>query len=479
MNFKSDILSFAKNDQIVTIDVLLSFASALYSSQRVAQKDCDQLKVIVSGLQALEVNRSQSFLSLLIRQDVSFVKLIEEVVGAKGFVNMLFGLVAQKPLLNAQHALADFVQDAANKSELFFNQNFQMRHGEIIQYRAKAPEFLVCFAERLRILHDELSKIRDDLRVYALPAAVRILDGAEIVDKEFALAIGCESSDAPPALQELVHRSSILQLVCCFDKILDLFSMWFEFVSANFKINGEAAENSYGALCFLCRAQVKNLSQLLGFSRAEGLKDLEQIRFEASATLDDICGIVAQLAKTSTAHMNLSSLILKEERLLGQFFRNKQAQSALVLQLCARGVSTSEAVLATKALAQYCQDNNVEPDKLIESEIAKIHPILNDSVHKATLELLTKSGAATQEALIVRSKKLRSFVKEALKATLVIAFFVLFSHCGVKTPVQSDIEILRPTVPFREISAEADSQLENDIPDWNTDGQEDIEGERK
>jgi hypothetical protein len=138
-----------------------------------------------------------------------------------------------------------------------------------------------------------------------------------------------------------------------------------------------------------------------------------------------------------------------------------EAVRRIAFDLACEGVPPSTAMDAANALAQFLARNDLEPSKMLEGELTRVHPRLTvkslDFLRRYAADAKVMAGAhAEKSATMARVRRLAgAFAQSAAAATPLLALIVTSAllGCGLKTRPVSDVVEPRPDIPFHASSA--------------------------
>lgn len=446
-----DPASWAKTEWTQTSGFLMALASALNESGVVPQRHLDALRMDLSALQSGgDPARQVPPLLTLAKAGNEFLKLVEARYGRDRLILNLFRYSARQWIAETSRILSRWGEQVTRNADKVLNRVVIIhRPGSEPADERLFSSLLLDFATRIRHCLEALDDLNARLdAMHGVPLEVsglaeseqqvasrlsfaRLANDTELGREEeyFVRRISLELANLAGAV---THFSRQLGLNC--DEVpavlLELRNSW---------ISTEAL-------------------RLFQFSwpGAESLVTAEVARQQVMMSLASISNALVDL-EGETSGLMPGRIPVAPNAIARQ--RAESVRGALIADAMVAGLDGDEATSAVVAMVAYAERHNLSSREMIVSELQKIHPALMPRTLQHFQALTAhdpvagrKAGEKSQSA--GRSKLLLDYFAEKsrhLSATLgvAVAFTSLLGGCGLKTTTRSDIDDLRPAIPFR------------------------------
>ena len=440
-----DWSAFQRLDNAAVVDFLTSTASALCEAGAFSAKETDNLRLVLSGIHAAADSREKSLLLELDAQHAEFLDVLEARFGTVGVCLNLMRHTLRPSLAETQRILAELGQGLVKKAELLFNRPFYIYRGGRCQRQTLFSTVIVDFSETLAAACGELQTALGALSLMNPNDMAASGRADEEVDLAIARALGFTGliTHSLPMHTEAEIKRRVSQALA---QVAEAAVEISEQLAAN--TQAETAHDVVAAAEWLA-SEAQRLA-LLEFPRAESLLAWEVRRRNLTACVHGLNEALRQLALASLGSLG-------REAPTAATRLPESARRRLAYDLMVAGAAPAKAREAAAALLTYLETNRLTPREVLPAELARIHP----SLMPRSLETLaalagdtsTMSLAASEkQATMTRARRLaEAFRPLAAPATLLLACALVGSFasgCGLKTAPKSDIDELRPEIPY-------------------------------
>lgn len=441
-----DIRAIQKHDQVLVIDFLSRCTEVLLKHELIPDKLCSEFRLSLRDPVLLGTSHTNEASSLLIRLTTQQSELLIGLIGRFGeaalFTNLLrFSL--RSPLIQMQKVLQNMGQELLKKSELLFNRTLYWYRHQKCEAQILAPSILLEVAEEISSTILTISSAQQSLNHLAASKQHYKQPIDDQVDQDLAQALNFASVQLTSLAFRLENqaaaqiRHALTQLSVTISQVLEQL-----------------------------RRNEKNLTILPALSRLDRLS-AEIHRLEAlPMNPDDDLSLwesrrLLWLESFDKLHLLLDSLGRELNRLFksSSFHAGEEFQelptsmlNCLVSEMIAAGHNPKDALAAGKALIDYCTQQHLRPSRLLSAELKKIHPLLTEQSLQLLQEMDIDRSLATQSGqekkwILDRSSRLMDTFKTVLG--VILACGLVLPACGLKTAPTSQIDDLRPEVPYQ------------------------------
>jgi len=447
-------LSFTKNDNYAVVDFLSSTASALAAAELIGQKDLDNVRVALSGIQSDSEMRELPLLLCLVEQKAEIVKIVAMRYGTERFSLNLLRYTMRAILAETTTILGTWGEQLLAKAELMFNRPFVVMGADQKPLRRILySQLLVDFAGVLAEACKELSEVRSALGMLHGADFAAMTDEDKNLDKSIAESLGMTGIrlEPNPYADELALKERVSRVV---ERVAEYTADVFNQIS--FNTNSPANTHALMGVERL-RADAQRLIGLR-FTTGGSLPAWEARRISILSSLYTVNAAAAALGAASVAAIGKGTDV--KPLLAWQVPANVNRR--VIADLVASGVSITKAEEAVTAFNTYCRDRNIGPKEVLPGELSKVSPhLLPRSLtlfHTLNSDSPTESPVFSTEdkrTTLEKSHRLMKGFKETLATLagvlLVVGISVMSSGCGIKTAPKSDVVDFRPDIPFRQI----------------------------
>lgn len=446
MSSSLDKLALQRLDNAAVVDFLTSTAGALCERGAISPKDTDNLRLVLSGINAAAESRERPLLLELERQNAEFLGVLTARYGVVGLCLNLIRHTVRSTLVDTERTIAQFGQALLKKAELLFNRPFYVFQGGRCLRQTLYSTVIIDYSETLAEACRQIEEVEAALSQMNPSDLAVTTDDEETTDHEIARALGFQGL-VVHSLPLHAEREAQRRLTQALALVTDAA----EEISAQLTAN-TGAEAAYDLVvaCEWLKADCQRLAQL-EFPQSESLMVWEVRRRNLLACLHGINEALRLVAQSSLASLG-------QDRTGHGVRRPDSVRRRLIYDLITAGITPPKAREATTALLTYLDRHGLAPREVLVGELGRIHP----SLMPRSLEMLVtlEDGSTNAPALaekttaLARARRLAESFKEAATkgaAILALLAFVL-PGCGLKTRPQSDLVELRPDIPFHAVS---------------------------
>ncbi|MEY4632206.1 MAG: hypothetical protein RIQ81_2326 [Pseudomonadota bacterium] len=446
-----DPASWSKTEWTQTSGFLMALAAALNESGVVPQRHLDALRMDLSALQSGGGSARQvPPLLTLAKAGNEFLKLVEARYGRDRLILNLFRHSAKSWISETARVLARWGEQVTRNSDKVLNRILIIhRPGNEPADERLFSSLLVDFATRIRGCLDALDELYKRLdAMHGVPLDVPGQSGDEqgVAAK---LSFSSLASDTELGREEeyFVRRVAL--------EMANLAGAVAHF-SSQLALNCDEAP---AVLLELRNNWIKTEAlRLFHFSwpGAESFVTAEVSRQQAMMSLASITNALLDLEAETSALMpgRISGSPNPATRQ-----RAESVRGALIADAMVAGLDGDEAARAVVAMVSYAERHNLSSREMIVSELQKIHPALMPRTLQYFQSLTENDPVAGRKASeksdsASRSRNLLNYFAEksrSLSAMLALALTTItfLGGCGLKTATRSDVDDLRPGIPFR------------------------------
>ena len=463
-------LSFTKNDNYSVVDFLSSTASVLAASELIGQKDLDNVRVALSGIQSDNEMRELPLLLCLIEQNAEIVKIIAMRYGTERFSLNLLRYTMRSILAETTSILGVWGEQLLSKAELLFNRPFVVMGVDQKPLRRMLySQVLVDFAGVLAEACKELTEVRAALSYIHGADFAAMTDEDKALDQTIAESLGMAGikTDPNPYADELTLKERVSRVV---ERVAEYTAEVFNQIS--FNTNSPANTHALMGVERL-RADAQRLIGLR-FTTGGSLPAWEARRISVLSSLHTVNAAAAALATTSLSAIGKGT----EAKPMLPWQIPANVNRRVTADLVAGGVSINKAEDAVTMFNNYCRDRNIGPKDILPGELAKISihllPRSLTLFHKLNAESTVESVVFTTEDKRITLEKSQRLMK-GFKTTLasLLTFFAVIgigltnSGCGIKTSPKSDVVDFRPDIPYRNAASTLPALPPSPLPNSN------------
>ena len=433
-----------KIDNTRVIDFLSSKASAMTEAGTLDEKDADNLRLVLSGLQSAS---GRPILLEMIEQETEFLAILDARYGPATFHANLLRHTCRPYLLSMLQVISAWGDATLGRAKLTFNRPiFIYQDGECQRLQLLATH-LVDFGEELASTAGAIESLLTGWETMYPHDMAGDSDEDRAVDAACASALGfSEVMIAGPVEnkegRELARLASSLAGIA--DRATNLISTLNRNTGTDTRYPVLVSGDRLVAAC-------RDLEHHV-FPSTGSQTTFEVRRLALVGVLNAAAGHLADLAKMT---MDAIARDLPRSSAIGASHFPQSARRRLAFTMMVDRTSPQTAWEATDHLIRYMSAQNIAPDALIESELAKIHPALKPKTLQVLQELAADASLLTQSTQ-QKAKNLsqveglaKTFARfsRIAPAALALALMVL-PGCGFKKPPGSDQLEPRPEIPY-------------------------------
>jgi|GEM_PF-1529953 len=449
----TDPSAWARIETAQTCDFLMAAAGALGQSGKVATRHIDALRMDLTGIQSVPHSSSRQDPPLLVlaRSGCEFIKLLEARYGRDRLVLNLFrhnikawsqeicailNRWGQTTLKNSEKVL--------NRSILIYNPGHEpgderLFSSLIVDMAGKIDdclEALQSVVARIESWHCDSFATQDD-------------DSADRMVADRLGMRGLAHETAPGQEEEYFVRRLSLEL----SHLAQFTSHFTTQVTTNLDL----------PVNVLLEMRAKSLqteaNRLFNFEwpTSPGLVAMEVARNQVMMILAGMSEALLDIEQEST---RLFPGRMAAHAAGRQLQRVESVRGNLIADAMVAGLSAKDAEDSVIALLAYAEKHDLAAAGIIISELVRIHPALMPRTLQRFQELtahdpLSQSRSAEKSRGASKSNQLLTrFMERAQRLPVMAAFIAtlftgLCSGCGLKTTPRSEVEDLRPEIPFR------------------------------
>ncbi len=447
-------------DSARTMEFLTGIAAGITKHERLSRGAIDELRVTLTGIQQGIIGQGlqASLFIEVMHQSCEVVQYALCRYGEVGFCRNMLRHSMLSMLNDSIRTASELGQALLDKVNLVLNRPLFVTVGGKIEGHASFSTALIDLTEVLEQACSQMLDARNHVAQF-LPSALGRTDKVEFaIDDAVASQLGFSAvrAEAIP-----FHTESQAKRLFC--------------------VAAQSIVESVEEFCNQMRVN------LLKDTTAPALVNCDSIRSElqflASTALPDTDNVelwelkrLRVVASIDAINRDLSSLTDSLSNLLSATrnfvdpstrIRPEELRRAVVAQLMHKGTPSQKASQAAGALFDYCRTHSVTPTSLIAAELGRIDPLLVGGCEKLLQsyedsQSLQLNVDEKQENLR-RSTKLRRLFEGNISAFSLIALFLAtgITGCGLKGSPKSQIDDLRPTIPFRSDNTSAPSDVGN------------------
>lgn len=434
-----------------SIEGFITTAANVFQSEGlVNQRQLDEIRVTLNMVHGKGDTRGSSTIKELLSYPTSIFDFHINYFGVSGFSKNITRFTTGKIILDIRHTIAELCRNILATTQMLFNRTVQVfDESDRLQTEALWSSLLLEVCDQLHILGEGLEPLLDLNKTLKGCAADKRASQTEFenMDKKLAESLGFLNVDDSPCSEvreRLVHKEFAFKLKALM-ATLKFFTLKLQHCVPRTDVLD--IEQNFQFLNF-------NIDQLelLGAAHSEDLITNENQRQQYKLVLSRALKSLQNLQKK--LEISLRSLVKQEFKHPNVLIR-EDTKRRLRLELLMSGIPPQSAEASVKKLEDYCKQKSIRPEHIIESELPRIDENLSTKTLKNFRDLAKTPPSVALDA----NKKARDYRRfERLSATigqaLVCLALVLFGSiglngCGVKTAPKSDIDDIRPAIPFR------------------------------
>ena len=432
-------------DDALIIQFLSGGAAALKETGSISQLESDELRIGLQGNRDT-LEGEGPLLVRLEKQRNRFLKILTHRYSEVGLALNITRYTIRPLLFEFKKSLALSGQKLMAKSELLLNRTLYQYVGGRCSRQVLFSSMILDVSEAFQEGVETIYHLEKELQVM-LPSFIAPYSERDLaIDNSLAKHLDfstCETEQTPFKREKNLNRQIAHTLLA----ITDATTSFLEQCGANHmtKIRDEALPH-----CEWLRAEGLRLHNL-GFPYSSSLAAWELRRQNYFHSL-----IVIQKALEGLTGILLGSLTVDALDSWRAEALPDSARRFLLSDLVLTGADLEMAEKAVDKLSDYCLSKGVTTKDMLPEEFVHIHPALKK---EALLELKKEaphassklSATGEKKRLLQRMTKLSQKFRKVIEssALVILLLGVLPLGCGVKIPPKSDLEVLRPEIPYK------------------------------
>lgn len=444
--------AFHKIDQATILEALSSIAGAMLSTKAISETPIEHFHNEIRSLHAYNFGSEISVLQQLASTQSPFLNAVLNRFEISGFFKILTRVSLGVLLDHTKENLLDSGIKFTEKSQLYFNRKipFTNARGDIVRYGLFSG-LVVNFAESLFDQIENLNKIMTYNLTSIMPSLSSMYDNNEAaIDQELAKQLGFEKV-AIESMENLRESSFLLKFSTV---ILELSNL-----CDNFTNELDHARIAYPKKILLSiewlRGEGERITRFKPINSTMCNLDAEELRRQ------NICSTIFAINMTleTVLYELLSALKGVPVSFEPAPYSITSSEASYWTQhLIARGYTMKLASDISESIKSYCSAQKVSPSRLLDSELNRIHPECPKDLtrlfqisSKCHNDLTYPSQTNEKADLLKRVSTLMSkFKRNSQLLCLFIIALPTLGGCGVKTSPRSELEEIRPRIPFRQ-----------------------------
>ena len=440
---------FRRLDNSTTIEILSAFASALRLENNAHEKNIEQMRASWRSSSSYSSNSTNpSVIDQLIEDFDPFFQSIIRRFGSKRLFSIITNISLNINLEKMATYLITAGEAITEKSKLYLNKQFPVYVDNQCTHYGNLAALLLSYADEAHNLIRRLSKIQHrSMAKMPESIAATYSNNAKITDIEIAKYLGYKSLGSTTlAVEAKLHLSSVTSIVM--DYIIITGGLCERLLEVGIAVP-EQVQHSLNWL----HSETERLNRFGTLSNAE--PKAEELRRQnlisavyiivtiIENTLDDI--LVSLKASSNYEDSPKTPVIISSEL------------SYFTTTLIDKGISPMRAEEIAENLCDYCQKQQVQPRKLLPAEGKKIAadwpPEASDifeETHRIHQDPTADQNRIKKKESWDKTLKLIEFFSTSTQRTLLLILFAsLLYCCGIKTSPRSQVEDIRPEIPFK------------------------------
>jgi hypothetical protein len=439
-----------QRDRPVSIDYLSKVAEPMVQQGVIADRLINNFRLQIRDLQQ---NRDAgdiadaSLLIRLIQEDSPFLAALRFRLGDYAlFVNLLrFSL--RSPLAHLQQSLSNSATSLIKKAELLFNRSFYLYQNGKCEAQVLMSSFLVDIADELAEAAENVEMITNHLNQLS-PAQIHQPQSEDHQIEQGLMTSLDFRGVRPEVLSFRRENQTLRQLTVTLQQLMQTLGQAFH----------QSRLNQLNQNDWALQLHIDHLSattqhwQSLTFSPEMELNGWESRRLLWLESLQRMQNLIDQLLTDFVA--SLRPAAQPQDHFAATLPNSMQRR--LIGYFISRGAHPHEAAEATEKLLDYCAQAQLRPGELVAGELKKVHTLLTDQSLQLLQEMdidrdLAQRASEEKKSVLDRSAQLLSRLKGT--KTSLLGCLLLLVACGFKTKPVSDIDDLRPEIPYQQAAA--------------------------
>lgn len=431
------------------IDLLSMAASSFSQHQLVSIEVINELRASLRAGQASAAGSGQCLLQMMLAEPNEFLSVLLEYFGSTRFSSNLLRHSLRVTNSSLLVLLSDWGKDLVQNAHLVFNRPFIQFENNI---RDSSPLFSSVLVELAASFEQACTSIEgaaQSIDVFLPHGMAGFQDLDESIASSMAEGLGFakQSYQCFPQLAEETYRNKVALAV------KTSVSLVFE---VNKQIRATECSDSILKVSALCE-ELRLACERLSMMNYPSYSDIHSLDLFNRMTLESLCQITEGLKSLKTEFTQALRFVWKAPGTTP--FDTQSIRRRLIGGLVKEGNPVQEATQSIDQLFRYLRVNNIGPDKLIASELAKVHSTLKpntlellktirDASHSGSVPVTVKSHTLKEGQSL--TQKFDHYLSRSLPVLMMICCLFFSASCGLKQQPKSDLIDYRPDIPFRD-----------------------------
>ncbi|MEZ4742533.1 MAG: hypothetical protein R3B45_08810 [Bdellovibrionota bacterium] len=437
-------------DRQLVLEFFSSIASVLNAKGYLSLQDIDSLRVTIADIQSQRLDDFESIQSQLFRKNENFCQLLTSIYGEEKLYQNILRYTAKSLFIELRATLGAFGNSLIDKSKLFLNRTTIVYQDKKAQEKRLLSSLLIDAAEIVQVCTDSFSKIIIDFDKM-LPISIGVEQRAGCtLDQDLYQALGFGAIDS----NSLASTSEHLARLATEFVVQTFTTSTFGLIE---KLADNKSDEGYLKLKMLeedLQFETKKLNHSLNVSYYNEPEQWELFRQNFITCLLHMNNRIKKLGMLAVDFVNKKGLENNSDKVI----YTEEMKRGIIFELISKGLQCREAKEAAHCLTDYLNHHNLEPDKVITSELENIHQSLSHESLTTLQSLYKKHDLSTvgmtreKNHALKKAGELQKVFKKHIgtSASLIIALlFFIIAGCGVKTaPLSKELDF-QPEIPFR------------------------------
>ncbi len=441
-----DWSTFNKLDNAASIDFLSSVISVLAESNQYPERELHSLKQTLANNASAWSQAGKSIVGMLNDESSQALDGLVLRYGVTNFTLNHTRFTLKPLLLDLNIKLCQWADVCLKKSELVFNRSFFVWQDSGVERRELFSQVLFSLASQVNAAVLEIDSAVSQISTLRPSDILDVTGDVEKLDAEISNQIGFSGIENLGSFCRAEIRC-VKKLSLALSELVEGVSEILSQLIPNCAPSNHLIETN--TLCEVLATEVQRFSAMT-FPKSNSTLVWEMRRRAICFSVYNVGLILSDLSAS------FSQSIAPIEHKNSDLYLSKDVERRLASLLFSQGSKIAVSQEAAKSLLNYCVKHQVKPSEIIPAELKKIHPLLNAASLDLLIELTdqkistTPGGGVSKKRLSDETKKIRS----QIGSVLTILFFIVssslvpvFTSCGLKTDIKSDVEDLRPALP--------------------------------
>lgn len=453
METKIDWQAFNRLDQGIVMDFISSAAGAIHEGGQLSFKDINELRAALTAHH--QIPKHTSLVDHLAQNHSDFLSILCNRFGEVGLSQNLLKVRLRPIVDELEQTLARTGDELLRKAQIFFNWPFYVYLNQECQHQTLLSSHIVGFATKLRQILETVDVIKKNCLTmhpsYFAPMTEEDFKTDKLLAKYLGFSEVDRSSEPFAADRDLRKLYSTL-----IDELTVSVQQFCQQLQAN---DFEIPPVTFSLIEWL-DAESNRISKF-SFPNVMSLNVWELRGHNICTVMKTVNSSIENLSERV-----IQSLNQNQPQQTHQIF-TKAMERRLVWDLNKRGASIKVATEAAHQLRQYLRQQNVDLRSLIPQELERIHSALSEAnisaMEPSSFDQLGLNYSELKKDTMESMTSLSQYFQHLITIATLLALMVFQSGCGVKRPPVSDIEDLRPEIPFRVSEIEDEANPKDDL----------------